>query len=105
MSLFLLTKCLRYFVKNIDFGAVQYEGKTYTLTDWAEPSSRLLPYPKNIHEVEEGEEYDFEMIAPAVDDEGNEYSVRWILTTKSRMKSFRNSASTGCRRNSRSSFP
>lgn len=79
MSLFLLTKCLRYFVKNIDFGAVQYEGKTYTLTDWAEPSSRLLPYPKNIHEVEEGEEYDFEMIAPAVDDEGNEYSVCIIL--------------------------
>lgn len=42
-------------------------------------------------------------IAPAVDDEGNKYSVRWIsvqskarnanwtiLTTKSRMKSFRN---------------
>lgn len=46
-------------MKNIDFGAVQYEGKTYTLTDWAEPSSRLLPYPKNIHEVEEGEEDEY----------------------------------------------
>ena len=55
-------------MKNIDFGAVQYDEKTYSLTDWAEASSRLLPYTKNIHALEEGEEYDFEMIAPAVDD-------------------------------------
>ena len=67
-------------MKNVDFGTVEFEGKTYTLTDWAEPSSRLLPYPKNIHEVEDGEEDDFEMIAPAVDDEGNKYSVRWIFS-------------------------
>ena len=68
-------------MNNIDFGAVQYEGKTYILTDWAEPSSRLLPYPKNIHEVAEGEEYDFEMVAPAIDDEGNDFSVHWIFST------------------------
>lgn len=67
-------------MKNVDFGTVEFKGKTYTLTDWAELSGRLLPYPKNFHEVGEGEEYDFEMAAPAVDDEGNKYSVRWIVS-------------------------
>lgn len=59
---------------------INFNGKTYTLTTDAEPSSRLLPYPKNYHEMETGEEYDFEMIAKAVDDEGNEYYVSWIFS-------------------------
>ena len=66
--------------QHVDFGTVEFEGKSYLLTDWAEPSSRLLPYPKNIHEVEEGEEYDFEMTAPAVDGDGNDYRVSWIFS-------------------------
>lgn len=59
---------------------VTYNGKTYTLITEAEPSGSLLDYPKNYHEVEIGEEFDFEMVAKAVDEEGNKYEVRWIFT-------------------------
>lgn len=59
---------------------VTFNGKTYTLTTDAQPSSRLLPHPKNYHEVEMGEEYDFEMTAKAVDENGDEYLVSWIFT-------------------------
>lgn len=59
---------------------VNFEGKTYTLTTEAEVSNRLLPYPKNYHEVEMGEEYDFEMTAKAIDENGDEYLVSWIFS-------------------------
>lgn len=42
-----------------DGNTVIFEGNPYTPTDDATPSSRLLPYPKNYHEVSDGEEYDF----------------------------------------------
>ena len=57
-----------------------FNGKTYTLITDAEPSNRLLPHPKNYHEVEMGEEYDFEMAAKATNEDGNKYEVRWIFT-------------------------
>ena len=60
--------------------AVNFNGKTYTLTTRAEPSSRLLPYPKNYHEVQMGDEYDFELVAKAVDENGNACQVRWIFS-------------------------
>lgn len=59
---------------------ITFENKTYTLINDAEQTDRLLPYPKNYHEVESGEEYDFEMRAIAEDEEGNRYEVLWIFS-------------------------
>lgn len=59
---------------------ITFENKTYTLINDAEQTNRLLPYPKNYHEVESGEEYDFEMRAIAEDEEGNRYEVLWIFS-------------------------
>lgn len=59
---------------------ITFENKTYTLINDAEQTGRLLPYPKNYHEVESGEEYDFEMRAIAEDEEGNRYEVLWIFS-------------------------
>lgn len=57
------------------YGLVEYKGKKYILTDYAEPTSRLLPdYQRGC----------FEMFAPAVDEEGNEYVVYWIFTDDGR---------------------
>lgn len=58
----------------------EFAGKTFTFITEAEPSSRLLPYPKNYHEVAEGEEYDFEMVAYAVDENKEKYMVSWIFS-------------------------
>ena len=52
------------------YGSVEYEGKKYILTDYAEPTSRLLPDCQ--HDC-------FEMFAPAIDAEGNDYVVYWIF--------------------------
>lgn len=59
---------------------ITFENKTYTLISDAEQTGRLLPYPKNYHEVESGEEYDFEMRANAEDEEGKRYEVLWIFS-------------------------
>lgn len=59
---------------------ITFENKTYTLINDAEHTSRLLPYPKNYHEVAYGEEYDFEMRAIAEDEDGNRYEVLWIFS-------------------------
>ena len=52
------------------FGQVVYDGRAYTLTGQAEPTSRLLPEPS---------EGLFEMSAPALDWYGNLYTVYWIF--------------------------
>jgi len=52
------------------FGAVEFEGKKYILTDQADFTSRLLPDHLEGH---------FEMSAPAVDGDENEYTVYWIF--------------------------
>jgi len=52
------------------YGTVEYAGKRYILTDYAEPASRLLPEHQQDH---------FELSAPAVDEKGNEYNLRWIF--------------------------
>lgn len=54
-----------------EFGAVEYEGKFYRLTAGVDFTYRLLPPPL-------GERY-FEMAAPAVDQDGNRYTVYWIF--------------------------
>lgn len=63
----------------IDFGTVEFAGKTYKLTNQAFISDRCLP-DQNYHEVAEGETYLFEMVAHAVDDEGNECQVSWVFS-------------------------
>jgi hypothetical protein len=56
------------------FGTVDFEGKTYHLLDQADFTGRqLLAW-----QVEEGYAH---FSAPAVDEEGNEYQVEWILKT------------------------
>ncbi len=62
------------------YGSVEFEGKKYILANQADETSRLLDYPKNYHEVDEGEEFDFEMSAAAYDEEGNRFNVYWIFS-------------------------
>lgn len=63
-----------------EFGIVEFEDKKYILTSQADHTNRLLPYQKNYHEVEENEEFDFEMSAGAVDENGNEFIIYWIFS-------------------------
>ena len=52
------------------YGSIEHGGKKYILTDYADPTGRLLP--DHQHNC-------FEMSAPAVDEEGNEYILHWIF--------------------------
>jgi hypothetical protein len=58
------------------FGSIEYEGKRYILTDEAAPTSRLLPDHQQ-------QEY-FELSAPAIDEEDNDYIVYWIFKADGR---------------------
>lgn len=62
-----------------NFGEVEFEGKEYQLTSEADFTNRQLPGNWNFNDVEEGEEYQFEMSASAVDEQGKEYQVTWIF--------------------------
>jgi len=63
------------------FGAVTCNGKTYTLTSEADFTSRWLPGEyTNYVDATQGDEYDFEMSASAVDEDGNECTVYWIFS-------------------------
>lgn len=59
---------------------IEFNGKSYTLTTDADFTNGVLNYPKNYNDVEEGEEFDFEMSASATDEEGNRYTVYWIFS-------------------------
>jgi hypothetical protein len=59
-----------------DYGTTQYEGKTITLDDQAEPTSRLMPFLP-YHEAAEGDTYYFEMSAPGHDEDGTKCTVYW----------------------------
>ena len=62
-------------------GSVNFEGKRYILTTPADFTGRLLPSSyKNIHEVEDGEKYDFEMAAPACNKDGENCTIFWIFS-------------------------
>ena len=58
---------------------INFNGKNYMLITEAVMTGRLLPYPKNYHEVTAGEEFEFEMAAKAADDKGVRYEVIWIF--------------------------
>lgn len=60
---------------------VTFNGQSYTLITDADISGCLLPYPKNYHEVDDGEEFDFEMSARATGEDGNIYKIIWIFST------------------------
>ena len=59
---------------------ISFNDKNYTLITEAVMTGRLLPYPKNYHEVTAGEEFDFEMTAKAVDENGVRYEVAWMFS-------------------------
>ena len=64
-----------------EFGTTTCDGKKYTLTRDADYTSRLLPGGyTNYVDAAEGDEYDFEMGASAVDEDGNECTVYWIFS-------------------------
>jgi hypothetical protein len=62
-----------------NYGEVEFEGKEYALTGDADFTSRQLPGNWNMNDVSEGEEYQFEMTAPAFDETGKDYKVTWIF--------------------------
>jgi hypothetical protein len=63
------------------FAAVEFEGKEYILDGEADHTNRLIDNRQdNFVQVNEGEEFCFEMSAPAHDAEGNEYMIYWIFT-------------------------
>lgn len=62
------------------FGAVTHEGREYALTSQADHTSRLLPRGyTNYNDASDGEAYDFEMAASAIDKDGNRYTVYWLF--------------------------
>ena len=64
-----------------DFGTVTFNGKEYTFTGDADLTNRCLPQCyRQFQNTPEGEEYDFEMSAPAMDADGNKYWVYWIFS-------------------------
>jgi hypothetical protein len=75
-----LSKTINESVRDYDYGKVEFDGKTYKLLDNAEITNRLLPGNyTNFNDVEDGENYDFEMSASAEDENGNECTVYWIF--------------------------
>lgn len=61
-------------------GTVTFEGREYALTSHADHTSRLLPGGyKNYNDASDGEAYDFELSAGAIDKDGNEYTVYWLF--------------------------
>lgn len=63
-----------------EFGSVKFNGIEYALTDRADFTNRLLPGGyTNYNDAAEGEKYDFEMSASAVDSEGDRLTVYWIF--------------------------
>lgn len=61
-------------------GSVTFEGREYALTSQADHTSRLLPGGyTNYNDARDGEAYDFEMSAQAIDRNGDEYTVYWLF--------------------------
>ncbi len=55
-----------------------YNGINLTIIRDADHSNRLIPNGYN--DAFEGEDYDFEMVATATDDEGEQYNIYWIFS-------------------------
>ncbi|AHD06417.1 hypothetical protein [Paenibacillus larvae] len=64
-----------------EFGTVVLEGKEFKLTGDADFTNCVLGgWYTDFNDASEGEEYQFEMSAPGLDNEGNEVTVYWIFT-------------------------
>lgn len=61
------------------FGEVEFNGKTYALTCQADYSNGVLDGVTNYNDADEGDDYQFEMVATAIDSDGERYNVRWIF--------------------------
>ena len=62
------------------YGRLEFEGKAYNFTDDADFTSRLLGYGTDYNDVDKGEEFEFEMVAPAIGEDGKKYRVYWIFS-------------------------
>ena len=62
------------------YGKVTYEGRHYHLIEDAEMTNRLTEFPYVNAPI--GELYEFEMSAPAIDENGVEYTVYWEFTER-----------------------
>lgn len=62
-------------------GTLSYNGKEYAFVSDADYTNALLPdCYTNYNDACTDEEYDFEMSASAIDEEGNCYEIFWIFT-------------------------
>lgn len=61
------------------FGTVKFEGKEYILTMDAVTTGRQLNNGQDFNDKSEGEIYEFEMSADAIDEQGKSYTVYWIF--------------------------
>lgn len=57
---------------------VEFEGKTYMIEGQAQFTNRLFN-GDNFMDVAEGERYNFEMSEKAIDEDGNEYVVYYVM--------------------------
>jgi len=63
------------------YGSVEFGGKKYILSEQADCTSRLLPAPHvNIHEAQEGDEYQSEYAACGIGPKNEHVVVYWIHT-------------------------
>ena len=63
------------------YGTVYHNGREYALTSDADYTNRLLPGGYvNLQDAQDGDRYDFEMQASAMDKNGHEFAVVWIFT-------------------------
>ncbi len=63
------------------FGEVSFQGRKYALTEMAFLASSCLSSPLgSYHDVDDGEEYQFDMQAEVVDSDGALYRSQWIFT-------------------------
>jgi len=63
------------------FGTVIFSGREYILTDQADFTNRILPSGyTNYNAVQDGDKYDFELSANAIDKDNNEYMVYWLFS-------------------------
>jgi hypothetical protein len=60
------------------YGAIEYKGKKYILTDYADFTNRVCEVP-NHNEPNSDGSYNFEMSCSALDEDGIEYTVYWIF--------------------------
>jgi hypothetical protein len=57
---------------------ITFEGTTYNLTGEADFTNKCFP-SMNYSQVDDGEEYQFEMSCPCTDSEGNDYVMYWVF--------------------------